>query len=355
MSTAEFFEVELFEPSQLITACTALPLSVSACTDEVLASWLLRYAAPLAVPPEILLLDRADTRLIERADWWRRPDPLLLARLSARTGLPTAALAAMTFLDFSPQNWHEEVYERFARWRFQLPRSTRRSRHRLAICPQCLAEDATPYVRKLWTLGWAGVCEVHACRLLGKCPQCRQTLQLPSLSADQPFAPHQCARCSFHLSTAAQFTAHPLSLRLQALLLANRPRSAVPLPGVGILEWPVAMAFFDLLLGMVWNGPKNRFRQQLFAHIHRELDLTEDLGTGHYTGLLILAWLLDQWPQHLCLAMATLKTPCPRQQIQRWPRLDPAIKRSIQQISIPAWPRAALQESTLGTLPVSPD
>jgi transposase len=338
MFTAELFEVELFEPPEPARSCIPLAVSVTAYADEALASWLLRYAVPLAVAPEILLLDRADAELIDRADWWRRPDTELLARLAARTGLAEAALVTMTFLDWSPQEWHEEMSERFARWRFQLPRSTSRCPRRFVICPQCLIEDGMPYIRKLWMVGWTGVCEAHAQVLCDKCPQCHQTLQFPSLSTQRLFSPERCGRCGFHLRTAPQLPAHPLAVRFQALLHAHRTGTSVTLPGVGVLEWPAAIALFDVLLGMVWNGPKNRFRIQLFARIRRDLDLSAELGDGHYAGLLVLSWLLDQWPQHVRIAMATLKAPRPRQQLQRWPRLDADIKGSIEQVFIPAWP-----------------
>jgi transposase len=336
MSTADRFAVEWFEPP--LPGCTPWAVSIKPCAEEALASWLLRYVAPLGIPAEILLLDRTDAGLIERADWWRRPAPRLLAQLSARTGLAQPALAAMTFLNWPAQAWHEEIFERFARWRFQLPRSMSRCLHRFAICPQCLAEDQVPYVRKLWTLGWAGVCPLHTRVLLGKCPQCHQTLQLPLLSAYPLFAPQRCRRCGFHLSAAPLRPAHSLTVRLQERLLAHRHSATVPLPGLGTLQWPVAMAFFDILLGMVWNAPKSRSCDPLLARIRRDLDLTENPGEGHYEGLLILAWLLDQWPQRLRIALASLKAPHPRQQLQRASQLHPDMRGSIEKIFLPAWP-----------------
>jgi transposase len=338
MSTADLFDVELFDSPEVAADSIPLPVSVSPCADEALASWLLRYATPLAIPPEILLLDRADAELIDRADWWRRPDPRLLVRLAARTGVTTSVLAAMTFLDCCPPGWRDEMSDHFARWRFHRPPTVSRCLRRFAICPQCLAEDATPYVRKTWTVGWASICADHSLVLALKCPQCHRAMQLPLLSADTHFTPERCKRCGFHLSTAPQLPAHPLAVRLQNLLLAHRAGSAVPLPEVGTLEWPVAVAFFDVLLGMVWNGPQNRFRNQLLARLRRDLDLAEEFGDGHYEGLLLLAWLLDQWPQHLRIAMATLKVPRPRRQIDRWHGFDPELKRSVETIFIPAWP-----------------
>lgn len=338
MSSADLFEVELFEPPERAASSTPLPVCVSPCPDEALASWLLRYAAPLAIPPEILLLDRADTLLIDRADWWRSPDPRLLLRLAARTGVAMPALAAMTFLDCGPQGWRDEISDHCARWRFQRPPTTSRCLRRFGICPQCLAEDAAPYVRKIWTVGWTSVCVVHSLVLALKCPQCHQAMQFPLLSAETHFTPERCKRCGFYLSTGPQLTAHPSTVRLQNLLLAHRAGSAIPIPGIGTLEWPVAVAFFDVLLGMVWNGSKNQFRKQLFTRIRRDLDLTEEIGDGHYDGLLILAWLLDEWPQHLRIAMATLKVARPRRQIDRWYGFDLETRRSIETIFIPAWP-----------------
>lgn len=338
MCTAELFEVEWFEPLHGASDYTPGSVSISPCAEEALASWLLRYAAPWALAPETLLLDRAEAGLIDRADWWRRPDPWLLERLAVRTGLAHSALAGMTFLHFSCQDWREEMFERFARWRFQRPHTIKRCLHRFAICPQCLAEDPTPYVRRLWMLGWAGVCPIHACLLWARCPQCDQTLRLPTLGAQRPFTPERCRRCGVLLRTAALIPAYPLAMRLQELLLAHRPAAAVPLPDIGLLQWPAAMALFEFLLGMVWDGPAHRLRNQLFARVHRDWDLTEELGDKHYDGLLILAWLLDQWPQHLQVAAAILETPHSPQQLRRWRRLDLGLKASIGQVFVHAWP-----------------
>ena len=96
MSTANLFEVEIFDPPQPLANCMPLVVSVKPQAEEALASWLLRFAAPFGIPAEILLLDRAHAELIEQADWWRRPDPRLLAPLAQRTGFAPPAIAAMS-------------------------------------------------------------------------------------------------------------------------------------------------------------------------------------------------------------------------------------------------------------------
>jgi hypothetical protein len=162
-------------------------------------------------------------------------------------------------------------------------------------------------------------------------------MRLPSLCADTRFAPERCQRCGFDLRTAPQCSADPGVVRLQQSLLTHRVGSVVPLPGIGALQWPVAVAFFDVLLGMVWNSPKSRFRHQLFARVRRDMGLIADPGDGHYEGLLILTWLLDQWPQHLRIALATLQVPSPHQPLDKWPRLPVEVSCSIEKIFIDAW------------------
>ena len=45
-----------------------------------------------------------------------------------------------------------------------------------AVCPTCLAEDATPYERLLWAFRPLQVCTRHACSLLARCSACTRLL-----------------------------------------------------------------------------------------------------------------------------------------------------------------------------------
>jgi transposase len=337
MPNADLFEIELFELPQETGRLRsgAIPARVEPLPGESLSSWLLRYAAPFAVSPETLLLDHEDASLLAGPDWWRRPDPLVIARLTERTGLPASALVEMSMLQ---ETFEEPIPDRFSSVRFQFPRPAKQASHRVGICPQCVSEDTFPYARKTWTQGWVGMCPDHAMVLIHECPECRYKLRMPRLNSDELFAPDRCKRCGCRFSDSPRQAAHPLAIDLQQLLLAHRAHGGVPLQTLGVIEWPVVWALFDVLLGMVWSGPKRHFREQLFVRIRRDLGLTGELDSGHYAGWLILTWLLDQWPTHLRVAIATLKIPRPRQQLERWQALDSLVRKELERVFIPGWP-----------------
>ena len=329
MSITERFEVELWEPRPLSSSAALRP-----CTDEALLSWLHRYAMPFGISASLLLFNRADVELLNPIDWWRRPHPQLLTRLAARTGVVGSALAAMTFQDWTPQPCNEQMSPRLSCGRrFQRSRFLYAKRQWFAICPQCSAGDALPYVRKTWTVGWTSVCQTHALVLLRQCSKCRQAMHFPRFNADERFAPQRCRACGCVLSNARQRPAHPIAVRLQALLFAHSASPTVPLPLLGALHWPTAMALFDRLLAFTWGARARPRLKCLFAHIRSEIELADDLRKGHYEGLLILAWLLDQWPQHVRFAMDCLQAKPYLQRPDRWrQRVISPIARAIDQI-----------------------
>lgn len=331
------FEVEFLEPGAA-EVTPSLPARVQPSPNEALCSWLLRYAEPFGVSPERLLLDRADMHLIDGPDWWRSPAAGVLSRLADRSGIDRAKLAAMTFLDWCAVGDSANVPERFANTRYQFARPRQGALNRIGVCPACLASDEAAYVRKDWTLGWTAACHLHGLVLVHECPDCHYKLRMSRLNSEEFFAPERCASCGYRLSKAPHQEAHQGTIRLQELLLAARPQGTVDLPSVGTLSWPVAMALFDVLLGLVWNGPKIRFREQLFARIRRDLGLAKELDGSHYAGLLTLVWMLDSWPQHMRAAFATLRVPRPRRQLERWTTLAPETKQTIERVLIPVWP-----------------
>ena len=331
------FEVEFLELGAARTT-PALPARVQPNPNEAFCSWLLRYAEPFGVSPERLLLDRADMHLIDGPGWWRSPAAGVLSRLADRSGVDRTRLAAMTFSDWCATDDSTDVPERFANARYQFARPQQRGLNRIRVCPACLASDETAYVRKDWTIGWTAVCPLHGLVLVHECPECHYKLRMPRLNSEEFFAPERCKGCGYRLSKAPHQEAHQDAVHLQELLLAARAQGTVDLPSVGPLSWPIAMALFDVLLGLVWSGPKIRFREQLFARIRRDLGLAKELDGSHYAGLLTLVWMLDSWPHHIRAAFATLRVPRPRRQLERWTKLAPDTKQTIERVLVPVWP-----------------
>lgn len=337
MSPAEIYEVEFFDTA-IVGAPRSLPARVSPLPDEALASWLLRFAEPFGVSPEALLLGDSEMAFTTHHDWWRKPDALVVAALARGTGVSSERIRSLSFANWPDNGLADAVPDRFGRQRFTAERPSRQTL-RIGICPDCDAEDEMPYIRRTWTIGWMAACPTHGKILVRACPECGAKLRLPGLSSGDHFAPDRCPRCALRLARASARVAPEPVLRLQQRVLEGRPTGIIKLPEIGALAWPVAVALFDVLLGVVWIDTKPTARNQLFARIARDLS-TEPFGevADSYLGLAILAWMFEAWPARAQAAFAILRAARPRRQLKRWPSLDPAIHAQIEELLLAAWP-----------------
>ena len=335
MSPAEIYEVEFLDAA--VVNAPLLLARVAPLPDEALPSWLLRFAQPFSIAPDALLLGDGERDLTKHPDWWRRPDPLIVAAFARGTGVSRERIRSLSFLDWPDDEHADAVPERFSRQRFTSERPSHQSR-RIGICPDCLAEDEVPYVRRIWTIGWLSACPAHSAALVRACPQCGAKLRLPALSDAAHFAPDRCARCAHRLAGAKSILAADPVLRFQRRILDGRPDGMVELPEIGKISWPVAVALFDALLGAVWIDTKLTARNVLFARIARDFGTALDELTDGYQGLAILAWMLDAWPTRTQAALAMLRAVRPRRQMQRWPELDPVIRDKVEALFLTAWP-----------------
>lgn len=336
MSPAETYEVEFLDTE--IVEARRLPARVTPLPEEALASWLLRFADPFGVSPESLLLGDGEADLAANPEWWRKPDPLLIAALARGTGMSNDDVRALTFADWPDDGRDDALPERFSRQRFTVERPARQAR-RIGVCPDCLAEDDIPYVRRTWALGWLAACPIHGTVLLRACPECGKKLRLPVLSSRDHFAPGRCPHCAFRLTRASTRAAPTRVVRFQQRVLSRRPKGIVDLPEVGVLAWPVAVALFDVLLGTVWIDTKPVGRDRLFTRIARDLgaDAFGEIADA-YQALAILAWMFEAWPTRGQAALAILAAARARRQMQRWPGLDADIHAQVEALLLAIWP-----------------
>lgn len=289
------FETDVPEPGA--PTLQQLPLYVEPQEDEVLLSWLLRLATRLQVSQHTLVRagfwidDRG-----ERAQWWRRPPPQMLSRISARTGIRTERLRAMTFERWSVYR-DDEANERFSVQRLQS--HARQSRaFRFVLCEQCLDAQAEPYLRMLWAIGWAAVCPQHATILTARCPKCSAKLRIGRLSTPARFSPRTCAQCGNDLRYGLTQPAHPSVMRVQRALLEAKHEGHADFAGIGRLSWREVVALADVLIGMFWTDTTPAERQEMYAHFKKERDLSETpRANPRYGDLAFFAWLTERWPQ----------------------------------------------------------
>jgi hypothetical protein len=264
--------------------------------DEVLLSWLLRLATRLQVSQHALV--RAgfwiDDRR-EQAQWWRRPPPQMLSRLSTRTGISTERLRAMTFERWSLYR-DDEANERFSVQRLQS--HARQSRgFRFALCEQCLDAQAEPHLHMLWAIGWVALCPQHATILTARCQKCSAKLRIGRPSSTARFSPQACVQCGNDLRYNLPQPAHPSVIRLQRALLEAKQEGQADFAGIGRLSWREVVALADVLIGMFWTDTTPVERQEMHAHFKKECDLSETQPVNpRYGDLAFFAWLTEDWP-----------------------------------------------------------
>ncbi len=182
------------------------PVSVDPRPDELLSSWINRLALANGIAP------RSFSGVLGCGDgmWSPRLDLQLPGHIAAflgdRSGVPQDAISAMALT-----GW--------ALTPLLLPRreNTRRQRSTwMQYCPQCFAQDETPYFRRQWRLASRISCFVHGCGLRDRCPACRSGIV--SYDQGQLVPQHFCARCGFDLRGAPKATVKAAVRRLEHVI-----------------------------------------------------------------------------------------------------------------------------------------
>lgn len=289
-----------------------LPVHVEPGRDEALWPWLCRLGNVIDLSPlsTVHLCFGFDSWA--DPEWWRHPGEARLTTISERTGLALERVRAMTF-----DGWRTAFDETPGRFSAERVRHRPRRMHHerpITICPQCLAEDPEPYLRRLWLVGWTAVCPRHRSVLARKCPWCFASLRLPCLRANNRVEIGRCPRCSDSLASVAVEPAHDAVLVWQNRLLALKRHGSGIAGGLGRIDWPTLIAVIDVLINAVWHEAEEAAREHFFDRV------ADDLGfdgmqrhitawSGNYGTLLILAWIFNDWPDRLGRAMTLLKAP----------------------------------------------
>ena len=105
------------------------------------------------------------------------------------------------------------------------------------FCPRCLANDASPYLRRHWRLATRVSCFDHGCALRDRCPACRSGLA--AFDQRTVTAQHFCARCGFDLRLSPKASITVSARRVERLI--DRIRCQTEISGklvAGLLPTP---------------------------------------------------------------------------------------------------------------------
>lgn len=278
------------------------PLHVKPRPDELLSSWIIRFAHAHRFKTEHFC-----TRLLGRysPSWNRDVDrlaPLVLLVTMARiSGTPLARVEQTTLAAYG--GWLSEGVNPLGNSRWMLPlgifhRARRRSG--LMYCPACLGDEDGGYYRRTWRLAWVTVCCRHRTYLLEDCPQCHA-----------PIAPHRtdmggralipnrtlittCYACGFRLAHGSLIEAPPSLVAFQSTLEGALAAGFVAWAGNPGLH---SVLFFDglrALSAVIVRQARRHARGSVPVRDIEHLPLAQRAVL-----LLALAELTTAWPDHL--------------------------------------------------------
>lgn len=280
-----------------------LPYYVRSAKGEALVSWAWRLARKFEWNLATLAHVGWDLREPLRPDWWVRPDDALLLTLESRTGIDYKLLRSMTFLDWKSPMDRDGGDGSLGGW---LPnRVTPRDRHdSLAVCPECLWEDKSPFLRQAWLIPWAAVCEKHRSALLTRCPTCGWPLRVPVSGSRMKFVANRCARCGFDLNGSESPSVPDAICEFHTALLRGTKTGLVQLPGAPTLKWSDFLVTAGYIRTAIWAEKKaSSDRLTLLRAMSQNERFYINAGVSSLRdrlgGFMLLAWLLDDWPNNL--------------------------------------------------------
>ena len=233
--------------------------------------------------------------------------------MARRTGLSIERIEAMTLTAWAHDR-SDERHERFEARGFQRQRAGSAVVRPTPQCGACLSSDKNPFIRLEWTIGWVAVCPKHLTRLTTNCPACGTVLSLPGLSLRRAVAIGRCKTCERQIDDPHAAPALPIVSDLQVRLLRLKHDGADLLPGIGWVTWTTLVGLVDLVLSTLWRARARYARERLFRRvvIDNGLDPEQCLQIdwpSNYGTLLVLAWLLAEWPSRMTEAMDMLRAP----------------------------------------------
>ncbi len=292
-------EVTAPRPSLTPSPKRPLPFYVEPAPDEALFSWLLRLTTRMGVSMHALA--RCSFGIDDRfghTRWWCRPHPWLLMRISERTDIGVARLRTMTFEGLQPVYRDDEAHARFTGRRYD-SRSHASRPCRFAVCGRCLKDDAKPYLRRSWLMGWMAVCPHHGTVLIDRCTACGATLRATPFVTTSRFSPATCTRCAKSVLDQGETSAHPSVIRMQGALWRSKSEGITEIEGLGHFRWPEMVALADVLIGMVRTDLTLAEQERIFRlYIAETAETTQRDGIYdcRHGSLRFFAWLTHGWP-----------------------------------------------------------
>lgn len=155
------------------------PVHLKPKDDELLSSWLARLAISHGLAPQDIFSFFPFKYLPDDSDFIT--DEKFFKILSGNTGVSIATAKATTLKAYEWQIYQEYLpYWKGTPWLLlkYYGNVNRNESFNLQFCPYCLAEDDSPYFRRIWRLAFVVICNKHNTLLLDRCMKCGKYLDL---------------------------------------------------------------------------------------------------------------------------------------------------------------------------------
>jgi hypothetical protein len=150
-----------------------LPILLKPLPDELLSSWIMRYAKSLYTKSHTFCKFILSTENVWNRDIDLNVSDQFIAALSSKTVQSYDNVFKTTLKSYHP-NLFVDVQRK---WIIPLGIYHRtRSRAGLMLCPGCLQKDEIPYYRKKWRLSLSVVCPDCGVYLIEECPKCKSPI-----------------------------------------------------------------------------------------------------------------------------------------------------------------------------------
>lgn len=294
-----------------------LPLHPQPKDDEILSSWMVRMAFANRFPLHTFYNKLLGYRgAIWNQDVDRHPHPDLLSLLAKSSGQLPRTLQNMTLGFYEGLFYDHLSLIGNTAWIIPVGLFHRtRKRPGMQFCPQCLKLDSIPYYRRHWRLALYALCEHHRCVLADRCPSCHAPVAYHRhgigrhKTVPEVESLFYCHHCSFDLrQTPLTFLDWFDEHSLQKLHTTMR-YCEQGYWDCGPLTPPCSIPFFQgvkTLMGVLIGRNGTRLIKILSdtcgveigkpdGSVHSEPERLSSLERAKL--LLVIFWLLDDWPQ----------------------------------------------------------
>lgn len=221
---------------------TLLKFTLNPKEDELLTSWVARYALSFGLTPYSFLKYAFDCPKVSILDYDRFISSEYKKKFAENSGLNEIKIESQTIVEHfkncidisskQPYNLYKEI----------LPKSKSKVSG-LMYCPLCLKED--PYFKINWRHSFNIGCPIHKVRLKNKCPHCNEPIRLELLNSFLRDVSY-CFSCWRSLTTQQNIQ----TLNKESYWLTLKIHEAVSYGSVAINE--SLMSFSPLWFNGIW-------------------------------------------------------------------------------------------------------